>query len=145
MRIILLCVVALLGLPQLASAKCAFAKYQVEGFIKTPQGVDPETVRIYLFLEGMSHTSDYPPDSDRADYATADPAGRFAVEAWLNTFSGRSFLTGDRCRRIAESADLVMIGPGIRAQRVEIRFRQNGARKLGARLEVPEIVLKPLE
>lgn len=146
MRIALAIFVICQALSGAASAKCAFARYEVEGRIVLPEDVDAADLRLYLFLEGMPYPSDYPPPEPRRDYAVPDSAGLFKAVAWMNTSSGYSLLTGDRCRRVATTADLVLLGKGIRARRVTVRFplsRREIRQRLGAKAKVPDVLLEP--
>lgn len=147
MRIALALLVVLLLLPGVIHGKCAFAKYQIEGTLILPQGVEPTEIRIYFFLQGMTRTSEYPPSIAEREYSVPDASGYFRVEAWMNTFSGYSRLSGDRCRRVVRSGDLFIVGHGIRAARVEVSFDQPKSqirRQLGSQTRVRKISLEGL-
>ncbi len=138
----------LVGLvPTPAAAKCAFAKYTVEGTVEIPAGVEHNQIKIYLFLEGMGRTSDYPARAGSPEYVVPDSDGQFEVEAWLNTFSSRTPLIGDRCRKVVKYGDLFIVGEFLRARRLHVNFGESKRqirRELDVSSRVPRVYLTKL-
>jgi hypothetical protein len=97
-------------------------QYRIEGVVVVPATIDPGSIEVYTFLEGASATSELPLAPGESDHATPDDSGSFIFYAWLHTDStakeGRSSRGRDRCRRRAESVDVVAIGEGVEAKRV---------------------------
>ena len=147
MRITAIVCAGSLLLPGAAIGKCGFAKYQVKGMVTLPAGVEAANVRVYLFLEGMNHPSDYPPPVGQRHYAALDAARRFTAEAWMNTSSGH-FLRRYGCRRVVRRGDLFIVGEGVEPQRIPVRFdqtRREIRRHSRATAKIPEIRLEPQE
>jgi hypothetical protein len=133
------------------SAKCAFLKYTVSGRVMAPDGSSSADVRVYLFLEGATHTSDYPPAVGAAEYVSPDDSGAFEVVSWYNTWTGRERPTGsargvDDCRRVALRGSLVVIGNGLEARLIPITFGKSATaiRRSGGSASGIEVKLRPL-
>ena len=132
-------------------AKCAFLKYTVSGRVGVPAGSSPADVRVYFFLEGATHTSDYPPAEGTADYVTLDESGAFEAVSWYNTWTGkekptRSARGVDDCRRVALRGSIVVIGKGLEARLVPVTFSQSvsAIRRDGASASGVVVQLRPL-
>jgi hypothetical protein len=103
-----------------SQAKCPFVHYSVEGRVSIPPGADREKIKIYLFLNGSTQPSDYPPEPGLPDFAVLKEDGTFQADAWLNT----SALAGNRCDRVETMADIFLTGDNVQGRRVTIKFLQ---------------------
>ncbi len=143
---IALVVSALLSfVPAPAEGKCVFAKYEVAGGIISLEGVDFAQLRVYFFLEGADHTSDYLLAEGERDYVVPDSKGRFSITAWMSSSSGYSWFGGHRCRHVVSSGDIFIVGRGVRAYHGKVRFDQTKRQirvHQGASAMLPGISLK---
>lgn len=108
-----------------AAAKCSFIKYAVTGRISAPGGIPRGTVRIYLFLEDASRTSDYPPATGERDYSEMNGDGLFSVVSWYHTAKPSQSSSHDDCSRVARTGSLIVIADGLQAKRVEVSFKES--------------------
>lgn len=127
-----------------ALGKCPTQEYRIEGRVEVPDGLDARSIRIYAFLDGVSTTTEAPLLPGEPEYATPAADGTFAFSSWLHTDSGvadgRASRGKDRCRRKADSVDVVALGDGVRAHRVRARFMRLAGQPPTAR--VPSIVFQ---
>lgn len=125
-----------------ASAKCPFVKYTVRGRLQVPQGVDAESLRIVLFLEGASNASAYPPSSGESDYVVPNDEGFFAISSYASSASALG------CQGIKRNGDLIVLGLGVRSLRTEVKFPDSGReilRALAADSELTPLRLERIE
>lgn len=149
-RIALFCGILIAAASDLP-AKCAFLKYTVSGRVVVPAGFSSADARVYLFLDGATHTSDYPPADGAADHATVDESGAFQAVSWYSTWTGKEKPTGsargvDDCRRVALRGSIVVVGKGLESRLIPVTFGRSATaiRRSGASASGIEIQLRPL-
>ena len=131
-----------------ALAKCPFANYRVEGKLLLPPGVQPQELRVYLFLEGTTRTTEYPRAIDGADFTVPTASGSFHADSWLSTITDSSRLKGEKCDRVETGGDLFIVGRGIYAHRTKVKFEKSARdirRTLRASSKLTPISLEPDE
>lgn len=125
-----------------ADAKCPFVKYTVRGRLQVPQGVDAESLRIVLFLEGASNASAYPPSSGESDFVVPNDEGFFTISSYASSASALG------CQGIKRSGDLIVLGLGVRSLRTGVKFPDSGReilRALTVDSELPPLRLERIE
>jgi len=105
-----------------ANAKCAFARYTVEGRLLLPSGAPTERVRVYLLVDGMSRASDYPATAAKPDFEIPTADGQFRVESRVSTASGDPDSVREQCKRAETGGEIFVTGEGIYGQRVRVIF-----------------------
>ena len=118
--IIVLLLTLFLVLSGPALAKCPFVRYEVQGMLILPS--EAGLVKVYLFLDQTTRPSDYPAEPGQNDYSVPDSGGSFRTVAWLNTSSGFSRLTGDKCGRIELGGDIFITGDRLQGRRLRVFF-----------------------
>jgi hypothetical protein len=146
-RIALYCLVW--ALSATAVGKCPFLKYEFTGRIDGAGKTDDmSAVRIYVFLEGDESTLYLTPEDQTRGYGVPDTDGQYRVGTIVGTDAGRhNILGGHDCSRVAQTASIVVLGPDVRAQRVDIRLRKPGTEEREGRpikIQVPTVKLHPL-
>jgi len=106
-------------------AKCPFVRYEVKGNLILPEGIDPDHVAVYLFLEGTTRTTQYPVSKLNPDRGSPSENGSFEVVVWLSTASIKDANANHQCNRVEVNADLLVVGHDIRAVRRAITFPQS--------------------
>jgi hypothetical protein len=129
------------------SAKCPHVHYTVEGTLLLPSDVSADRVRVYLLVDGMSRTSDYPATRSEPDYEHPDNNGRFLVESWVSTASGDPDSDREQCKRVEGNGEIFVAGDGIYARRARVAFAPS-PREIRKRLEatgrLAPILIEPL-
>jgi hypothetical protein len=129
-------------------AKCALALCSVRGIVADEHGavVDDATVMVFLDEEDTP-LSRWDPSGPRA-WTPAGPDGAFEVNGQISTFSGYSFLTGDRCNRRIRRIVVLAQAPSHFPRRVAWRAKDLVIRtdRLEYLVELPRpIVLDPAD
>jgi len=136
------------GAPLTGHAKCPFAHYMVEGRILLSEGILVDRMRVYLFIDGRSRSSDYPATHFRPDFAIPDTDGHFRVESWISTSSGNPGSTAEQCKYAEPTGDIFVTGEGIYGLRVRVTFTPADRRKilktLEAKARLGPIQIEPL-
>lgn len=122
----------------IAATKCPYIRYQVEGRVLPPAGVDPTQLRLLLFIEDSTRPSDYPPEEGQADYVQPERNGYFRVNSYYTTTSRYG------CSRVAKSGSLIIVGyRQAQSMRKKVLFqnRQRIKKTLEAELDIGDIQL----
>lgn len=120
--------------------KCPFFPYRIQGRVDAvANDIDPQTVRVLIFLEHAAHTSDYPPEAGEDDYATPDASGRFEFVSYLSTTASNG-----SCTRFATNGEAIFLGPGLRARReiFSLPPKQRIRREGGVELDIGDVRLR---
>lgn len=109
-------IVSALLLASQAEAKCRFDSYRIEVDVVSSQTREPISgVRVAVFANGSG--AEWLPVSALAPVITGID-GRAVGTYRFDTYSGRGFLSADRCDAKVRSLELVAVHPGYRGGRV---------------------------